>query len=460
MSAGTTASPTRRGRGLALAVGAGLLAAAGGAAAWYFGRTPAPTPPAVSTEGVDPAVAAAIDRARQEVLARPRNAAAWGELGQALRAYGWKPEAVRCFAEAERLDPQDARWPYLTGVMNLLTADDPVPPLRRAVARGHPEPAYRDAARLRLAEALLDARALDEAEELFREALDPNSPQGVRAAYGLGVVAAARGDVKAAAARFGPIAADPHVRKKVAAQMARLARRAGDEAAAARHERDAARPPEDQPWPDPFVSEYRRGEGRKARTDRADSLAARGRVNEAIQAYRELAGEFPDGQSYLTLGTVLVRAGRYAEAAPALRESLRFAPDQPQALTFLAVARFREAESQADRALARELLLEAVEHATRAGELKPDAALAHLTRGQALARLGQPAAADALRRAIAASPELAEAHLSLGEVLAGAGRADEAVRELRLAEQLADPGDDRAKQALARVQAAGSNKRT
>src|SRR5438034_11634100 len=132
---------------------------------WYA----APAPPAVSFADADPVVADVLSAARQEVRRKPRSAAAWGRLGQLLRAHGYKPESNLCFAQAERLDPKDPRWPYLQGIS--LRSDDPeaaIGHLRRAVALGGSVP---DALPLGLAEVCLQQRILDEAEQHFRQVL-------------------------------------------------------------------------------------------------------------------------------------------------------------------------------------------------------------------------------------------------------------------------------------------------
>src|SRR5438128_5493330 len=102
-----------------LLVAAFLVLACGAGVVWYYIRPkPAPTatPPEVKAEGIDPSVAAAISAARQKVLDDPRSAAAWGELGKLLLAHTFEAEAEVCFEQAERLDPDDGRWPYYRGL--------------------------------------------------------------------------------------------------------------------------------------------------------------------------------------------------------------------------------------------------------------------------------------------------------------------------------------------------------
>src|SRR5438309_3331217 len=77
-------------------------------AVWYW--TSAPAPPTVQSVDLDPAVAAAIEKARLAVQQEPRSAAAWGRLGMVLLAHEFPAEAGICLAQAERFDSRQPRW--------------------------------------------------------------------------------------------------------------------------------------------------------------------------------------------------------------------------------------------------------------------------------------------------------------------------------------------------------------
>src|SRR5262249_28969766 len=136
---------------------------------FWLGRV-VPEPPEIALAEAHPEVAAAVEKARLKVRQEPRSAAAWGALGQLLRACDFPPEAAVCFAEAERLAPTEARWPYLCGESLTLrgTLEAALPHLRRAVelSSGHETDAF--APRLRLAETLLAVGQFDEAEGLLQ----------------------------------------------------------------------------------------------------------------------------------------------------------------------------------------------------------------------------------------------------------------------------------------------------
>src|SRR5947208_953948 len=136
-----------------------VIVAAGVAAAYAARATrkapvpeiPRPGPSALTEQEVQMDVSAAARRVELE----PQSAAAWGDYGIVLRAYGQDPEADRCFQVAADLDPADGRWPYLLG-HHLADADPPaaVGWLGRA-ARGTVPANARDTVKARLAEVLL-----------------------------------------------------------------------------------------------------------------------------------------------------------------------------------------------------------------------------------------------------------------------------------------------------------------
>ncbi len=178
--------PLRRGR---FWVGVGLLLFAGAATAvagwWFLGRPPAPpTPPEAKGGQLDPAIAEAVRAARERVLKEPRSAQAWGDLGEVFLANELEDESRPCFAEAERLDPRNPRWPYFQAgpLLNRGDLESALPLLRRAAELC---PADDDdaaaAIRLRLAEALLVLGRQDEAETQIEFALgrQPNDPRAL-----------------------------------------------------------------------------------------------------------------------------------------------------------------------------------------------------------------------------------------------------------------------------------------
>jgi tetratricopeptide (TPR) repeat protein len=431
------------------------------AVGWQVTRAkprPDVAPPEIQVDGVDPLVVAAVHTARHRVLDDPQSASAWGEFGKLLLAHGFDSEADVCFREAGQLDPDDGRWPYYRGLY--AASRDPrlaVSYFRQAVAGRQPEPGFTTVARLRLAETLLDKGDVDEAERLFKVEADSSTEvMRARAAYGLGLVAVARGDSTGAGRYLTAAAASPFARTRASAQLARIARSQGDSAAAGRYEEAATRPPPDRAWPDPFVAEANRLRvGQQETLQKSDALVRRGRPAEAAELLIHLSNDSPNEQTLQATGAVLIQVGNFAQAEQALQGCLAIDPTHPQAHHLLAMAYFLHGEAtrgRGDEKGARELFRKAADHGLRATERKPDFASAYLYRGRALHDLGDfSGAIAALRKAVECRPEVADSHLYLGQALAAAGRIDEARASLKIAVELADPKDPRPKAALAKL---------
>jgi tetratricopeptide (TPR) repeat protein len=441
-----------------------VATAAAAAGLWYGWRWyTTPVPPELPGGVTDPAVIEVVEEARREVLRHPRSAEAWGDLGMVLRAHEFRDLSKDCFAQAERLDPRDPRWPYLQGLLLLDgKPEGALPFLRRAVELCQRGEEYEVAARLRLAETLLDLGLYPEAEEQLHR-VEALAPDYGRVHFDLGTLAAARGALAEARKHLALAARSRLVPRKAHAQLATVCQQLGDDRAAATHARLAAAAPPDLLWPDPFVEEVMKWEvGRRHRLQQVEQLESERRMEEAISILRDLLRQSPDAQSYLLLGMYLGRARDFAEAEEMLRHALRQSPDKLQACYFLGLTLYTQGEAllrQPDgRKAAQEKFREAAHWERRATELKADHGLAHVYLGKALQRLGQQAEAlKALRAAVRCRPEFVDTHLALGEALAEAGQEAEARSHLQDALRLAPANDPRPREALARLGQAGKN---
>jgi tetratricopeptide (TPR) repeat protein len=430
------------------------LAGLGGWYAWRAWTTPAPPSIALAPDA-DPEVIELVGEHVAEVKRAPRSGKTWGKLGQVLRAHAYHAEANRCFEIAARLDPAEPRWPYLHGAQLLFGNPAAATPLlREAVRRCRSKDELYKAAALRLAEALIEAGELQEAEVLLHEALrlEPGSP---RVAFDLGLLAAARSQWSAGLVHFTMAQNDPRCRQKALLQRAGVLRRQGKDDEAEEVRSLAQRLPHDPGWPDPFMDEYRAlVVGKLGTLRRAERLEHEGRIHEALTILRGLAQAHADDAAFLTLGSALLRAGRPGEAEPVLRRSVELAPTKAPGLYLLSYALCVQGErliEQGDKERAGQRLSEALVYADRAIALNPQHALPHLFRGIALKRLGRTDdAVTSLRTAILARPEFADAHRYLGEILAERGDVAEAIPYLENAVRFARPEDPRPKQALAR----------
>lgn len=391
----------RRARRFVLPSATALAALALGASLYTW--LAAPAPPAVSFGDADPAVVRAIEEARAEVWWRPRAAAAWGRLGQVLSAHAYKAEANRCFAQAERLDADDPRWPYLQGLS--LQSDDPgaaLDHLRRAVARCDREP---DAPRLLLGELCLQQGQLDEADEHFQHILR-HDPANARAHLGLGRLALARGRPRDAVAHLQRSAPGRLTQKASAVLLAQAHHQLGDKEAAAGARGRAVELPNDPPWPDPFLEEVQAlRAGKQARLARLHTLQRQGRRDEALALARQLEYEYPD-LYWLVEGREQRARGDLPAAARALAKAAELAPESVDAHFDLGQVRLEQGDYAAAAASFR-----------RVTELEPSYGPAHLRLGRCLRQQGDAAAAlRALQTAVRYMPHDAEARRELDEV--------------------------------------------
>jgi tetratricopeptide (TPR) repeat protein len=399
-----------------------LLLLGAGAAWWWFRPGADAVPPAVPADLRDAEVRAAVESARQKVLDDPKSAAAWGSLGLTLHAHQLEADADRCYERSAALDPADPRWPYARGWLALKHSADAAAPFLRQAAGLDGRPEYRSAARLQLAEILLERGRADEAEAL----LLVESASNPRVAFGLGLAAAARGDGASAATHLTAARVSPFARRKATAQLALLARSRGDAAAAEAFEREAAGMPEDAAWPDPLQADVSRlrvgGLGREREFDRQ-----------------------------MKAGLDAARAGRFEQAVGLLRGSVGSDPTSASAHFNLAIVLSAWAETERGRPPARDRFREAAAEARRATELKPDFARAYLIWGTCLRHLGETAAAvEPFRRGVACLPTDADLQLGLGESLLDTGDLAGAEAHLESARRLA-PNDPGAANALERL---------
>jgi tetratricopeptide (TPR) repeat protein len=444
---------------LLLLAGVVLIAIAAGTTVWLVrpSFTP-PTPPPVPLEEGELVVTAFIEKSRERVLNEPRSGQAWGALGQAFIANDMEDESRVCFIEAERLDPNDPRWPYyLAGTfLNRGDREAALPCLRRAVERCAVAEADNLVPQLLLAETLLALGRLDEAEEHFRQVL-ARQADDPRAHFGMALACSARQDWQTSRSHLLRCLGSPSARQKATVQLAVVSQRLDDQAGAEKYRLQAYRLPKDDEWSDPFVMEYLlKAVKKKNRYRLAESLEGAGRLKEAAAALQPMLEEYPnDYLPRLSLGKVYGQLGEHRRAAMILREALRLAPEKVQIHYYLSLVLFGEAEDLArkgDGGRAEKLYREAAQRARETLTIKPDYGFAFMTLGLSLKRLGQSADALAsLRQAVRCNPEHAELHFYLGEMLAEADQRSEAKHQLEQAVRMAPLNVPWRQTALARL---------
>ena len=431
-----------------------LGVALAGAAGWYvWRRSTAPVPPEIASEGLDPELAEAITKARQKIHADPYSAQYWGDLGKLLRAGQFVPEAAACFAEAERLEPSNLRWPYLQGeALRLLDNSAALAPLERAATLAGSGDTV--APSLRLAEVLLALGRNEGAEKQLRRALEIE-PDDPTVHYDLGVVALARNDLDDSLAHLKHGEHSPFTQRRACILLAGVYRRMGRNEEADRYSRKTDKLPQDGNWIDPFLAESLTV-GRPARLQEINQLELRGNYRAAVEQLTTLTQERPDYLVYVALGRNLGKLGDFVGAEHALRSAIEMAPEKFKAYQDLSQLLWVRADQdeRTNRDRARGEFEEAAATARQAIARQPHSAMAHVILGMSLRRLGKrPQALDTFRTAVECNPNLAEAHLFLGETLAEGGQTTEARVSLRRAVELA-PDDPHPRAALAKLNAA------
>jgi tetratricopeptide (TPR) repeat protein len=415
-----------------------LLVIAAVAAYWFGWRTPAV--PAIPADGLDAEVATAIAGARADVLARPRSAAAWGGLGMVLFAQNLYAESLAFLAEAQRLDPADARWPYLRGLALIHTEpNDGIRWLEHAASL--PPPDF--AVRLRLAEEYLKLQRIDEADEHFAELL-ARHPDNPRVLLGRGQVLAWRGRWQEALAPLHAAADHPTARRSAPVALAEVYGRLGNVVAAEDQRRRAEDAGPEVLWPDLILTEVRAlRTGLQPRIDETVALLGEGRIADAQALIQHVLRDHPKSdEAHLTLAKVLIHAQRFDDAAAELRRAIDLNPKLVEGHFLLGGTQMVRKDYTAAEA-----------SYLRAAQLKPSYGVAHYNVGDCRLKLGkQSAAIDAFRDAVRSRPDLAVAHVELGALLLQDGRFDEAIAHLEQAVHL-DARNDRARRLLEQARA-------
>jgi len=153
--------------------------------------------------------------------------------------------------------------------------------------------------------------------------------------------------------------------------------------------------------------------------DRANDLANKGRLQEAVDAWTALAASYPDDARIRNnLGTVLDLIGRPGEAVDQYEKALQINPAFSRVHRNLALALMRTGRTE-----------EALHHFQLALEVYPELAELHNNYAHALSKAGHLSEAkDEFAKVIELDPGNAEAHNNLGIALAMQGQMDEATK--------------------------------
>jgi protein O-GlcNAc transferase len=391
------------------------------------GQSSIPPLPTLALDTYPPAAREAISRAHGEAAAKASNADAVGALGRVLHAWEQWDAAHEAYVRAQALAPRTFEWHYLDAVVlqRLARPGDAATELEQALSAS----ADYLPARLKLAEARLDAGDLAESKRLFAALTDPNAAPARE--FGLGRIAAAEGAHAAAVEHFQrAIALFPEfgaAHYALALSCRALGRQEEARAALAEHAKFGARWPA---VPDPVLGTVTglRGDA-GALLQRGIKLAGDDDLDGAIAAHEAAVKLDPSlAQAHANLVTLYGRQRNWAKAE-----------EHYKAVVALGV---NVATAHYDYGVLlgmQDRWDEAADAYRRALSVNPLHAQAHNNLGQIFERTRQfDQAAAEYRLALASQPTLRLARFNLGRMLIATGHPDEAVAELQ---KITEPRD-------------------
>lgn len=413
---------------------------------WGIGKylaRPKSLPPIIAASGVDPQVARAVEQARAQVLAAPNSGAAWGKLATTFYVHNFQTQAVTSFAQAMRLEPKNARWPYLRALSALQQAPDTtrvLPDLKRAAQLAGDEPA---APRLTLAETLLDLGRAEEAAPLLQQALT-HDPHDARALLDNGRLAVSRGQNSAAKKFLLQSYQSAPTNKATLLLLSQVLQRLGDKKQAAQFAARAQNLPAGDNWPDPYTEEAASFQvGKVAQIRRGEVAIINGQFPAAIAQMQKTVQDYPDsGRAWMLLGVAYINIGNPVLGETMLRRAL-ILDGSAETLNHLGDALARQNRNA-----------EAVTYFQQALAKSPQSAEFHFNLGVCWFRLGKlPQALQQLNSAVRLNPDVMRFHAGLAEALTRSGKREAARKELQAALRL-EPDNARLKQNLRDLQQA------
>lgn len=399
-----------------------------------------PVQPKVELSKADPEVAKAIRAAQDSVSGAPTSATKWGNLGMVLYTHNFASQAQVCFDQAQKLDPNDARWPYLEGQCLLLqNPSEALPQLKRAAELAGNAP---DAPRLLLSETLINQGHPDDAKPFVDAALksDPNNP---RALLALGRYALAKGQTaRARDALVHSYQNAPNV-KATQLLLSQVFQQARDPQKAAAFAAQAARLPDTLSWRDPYmdvVSQMQTGQG--VQIQRGEIYVINGQFEAARAQMKQTVEQYPKaGRAWMLLGAADVGLGQLKVAEAELRKSVALDPQSAEALNHLGDAIARQNRNK-----------DAIFFFKKALALNPQSAEFHFNLGICLLKTGDVTkAGKEFQTTVKLAPTSVKARAGLAQLLASQGQKAAAIQQLQIALKLS-PNDPIILKSLASLQ--------
>jgi tetratricopeptide (TPR) repeat protein len=397
-------------------------------AAPIMAQTALPPLPRLAVDSFPPPAREAISDLHRQATARPDSAEAVGALARMLHAWELWEAAHQAYQRVQSLDPKAFEWRYLDAIVlqRLARHAEAATALRRALAVS---PDYLPA-RVKIAEALLDAGSVDESKPLFGALAKQPAAEPI-AELGLGRIAAAEGRHEAAVVHLQrAVALFPELgaaHYALALSYRALGRREDARRALALHERYGPR------WPaldDPVLTRViALKDDARAHVRRGLKLADAGDLAGAIAAHEiALASEPSLADAHANLISLYGRNRNWAKAQEHYRAVVALGVNLGDAhYDYGVLLALQEKWDLAEQAYRQALAV------------NPLHAQAHNNVGQVLERQRRfEDAAGSYRQAVESQPTFRLARFNLGRMLIALGRPGEAIVEL---EKLVEPRD-------------------
>ncbi len=378
-----------------------------------------PAPPALTTWPAEAQerIHAADTTARNLWHAR----SGFTDLARLYQANGFFDEALACYAGLREVEPGNARWSHLPAVIlaGLGRLDEAEPLFLRAAELA---PDYLPA-HVRAADVLLKANRLDEAQQIYADALARFGEQPY-ALLGLARVAIARDEwTRAETLLQRAIATDPNFvggLSLLATVLKQLNRdREADQIAARVHRREFVEMPD--PWVDALMDYCYNPYYLSVAASAANFRREPGLAKRYLERAASLA---PNPTPYLRqLGQLLYLTRDYAEASRHLAQAVALTPTDAEAWTVWANVLL----AAGDRAAAYRVLADGLAHCPESGALR-------YVHGHLLSEDGQlPRAIEELRIAKRFRSTQADVFFELGRAYFRVGEIEAGVAEMKAA---------------------------
>jgi tetratricopeptide (TPR) repeat protein len=414
--------------------------AVGAIVAWQLNRPALEPLPTADTEQLEPEVRNLIASASANLAMNSRSAAAWGDLGALYFVHAFEAQSQVCFRNAEALDPQDFRWPYLLAVsLNYIDREQMLAAYRRAAERC----GERAHVRLRLAEILLDRGELEDAAVQIEQVLT-YAPSNSHALFAKSRLLLAQGKLAEAKSWAEQSAANADDKRAPYLLLAQLCRRTHDTEGEAKSLTALQQIPDGfTAWEDPDIAAMLSlSRGRSSRLARAEGLAEGGDSTLGKEILYEMAKGKDGSSAAEILARTLNREGKSRQAEALVRHQLLDSPRDERLYYQLGVAcRHQQKYPEAEAAFRRVL------------EFKPDHSAALHDLGLTLLKLGKTHdAGDTFAAIVRLNPSDVSARIKYAELLLEDGKQNEAREHLKAALQV-EPQQPRARDLLEQIKA-------